>query len=89
MLLGKTESINEWLGTYVDNGNYSSSSVSKQDTIFQMWDDYIKDENAYTLNDGSTIRVPNLIDTIAQNGDSLYFGTSGGIPMGYDVITAN
>ena len=89
MLLGKTESINEWLGTYVDNGNYSSSSVSKQDTIFQMWDDYIKDENAYTLGDGSTIRVPNLIDTIAQNGDSLYFGTSGGIPIGYDVITAN
>ena len=89
MLLGKTESINEWLGTYIDNGNYSADAVSTQDNIFQMWDDYIKDENAYTFSDGSTVRVPNSIEAVAQNGDSVYFGSSVDVPSGYDILTAN
>lgn len=87
MLSGKTASINEWLGIYTDEGVYSASSQSAQDNIFQAWDDYIKDENSYTLNDGSTLRVPNAVDAVAQNGDSLYFGTTDGIPSGYDILT--
>ncbi|MBR4318519.1 MAG: dockerin type I repeat-containing protein [Oscillospiraceae bacterium] len=87
MLSGKTVSIDEWLGTYTYDGIYSASAQSAQDNIFQAWDDYIKDENSYTLNDGSTLRVPTAVDVVAQSGDSLYFGTSAGIPSGYDTLT--
>lgn len=93
MLSAKTQSQNEWMGSissdYSTDGYSSDTSVSKQDVIFQAWDDYIKDENAYSLNDGSTLRVPTSIDTVAQNGDSVYFGTPGGVPSGFDILTAN
>ncbi len=63
--------------------------METQEKIFQAWDDYIKDEDTYTLGDGSILRVPSSVDTIAQNGDSVYFGSKGGVPIGFDILTAN
>jgi len=63
--------------------------METQERVMQAWDEYIKDENSYSLSDGSTLHVPTSVDTVAQNGDSVYFGTSGGVPSGYDILTAN
>ena len=92
-LAARTESQNEWMNgvssEFFNEGYSSETSLSAQEQIFQAWDDYIKDENAYTFSDGSTVRVPNSIEAMAQNGDSVYFGSSVGVPSGYDILTAN
>ena len=92
-LAARTESQNEWMNgvssEFFNEGYSSETSLSAQEQIFQAWDDYIKDENAYTFSDGSTVRVPNSIEAVAQNGDSVYFGSSVGVPSGYDILTAN
>ena len=92
-LAARTESQNEWMNgvssEFFNEGYSSETSLSAQEQIFQAWDDYIKDENAYTFSDGSTVRVPNSIEAVAQNGDSVYFGSSTGVPSGYDILTAN
>lgn len=68
-------------GTQVTN-----SDMETQERVMQAWDDYIKDDNAYSLSDGSTLRVPTSVDTVAQNGSDLYFGTAGGVPEGYNIL---
>ena len=92
-LAARTESQNEWMNgvssEFFNDGYSSETSMSAQEQIFQAWDDYIKDENAYTFSDGTTVRVPNSIEAVAQNGDSVYFGSSDGVPSGYDILTAN
>jgi hypothetical protein len=92
-LAARTESQNEWMtgvsSEFFNEGYSSETSMSAQEQIFQAWDDYIKDENAYTFSDGTTVRVPNSIEAVAQNGDSVYFGSSDGVPSGYDILTAN
>lgn len=92
-LAARTESQNEWMNgvssEFFNEGYSSETSLSAQEQIFQAWDDYIKDENAYTFSDGSTVRVSNSIEAVAQNGDSVYFGSSVGVPSGYDILTAN
>ncbi len=82
--------IQELIGSYSTSGTTASSSdMETQDRVFQAWDDYIKDEDTYSLGDGSTLRVPSFVDTVAQSGDSVYIGTPGGVPLGYDILTAN
>ena len=92
-LAARTESLNEWMtGVSANffNDNYSSeTSLSAQEQIFQAWDDYIKDENSYTLSDGSTLRLPNSVEAIAQSGDTLYVGTETGVPSGFDLLQPN
>ena len=82
--------IRELAGGYSTSGTeVTSSDMETQERVMQAWDEYIKDENSYSLSDGSTLHVPTSVDTVAQNGDSVYFGTSGGVPSGYDILTAN
>ena len=82
--------IQELIGSYSTSGTTASSSdMETQDRVFQAWDDYIKDEDTFSLGDGSTLRVPSFVDTVAQSGDSVYIGTPGGVPLGYDILTAN
>ena len=82
--------IQELTGSYSSSGiEITSSDMETQERVFQAWDDYIKDEDVYSLSDGSSLRVPTSVDTVAQNGDSVYFGTSGGVPIGYHILTAN
>ena len=82
--------LKELVGDYTSSGTtITNSDMETQEKIFQAWDDYIKDEDTYTLGDGSTLRVPSSVDTIAQNGDSVYFGSKGGVPIGFDILTAN
>ncbi len=82
--------IQELTGGYSTSGTeITNSDMETQERVFQAWDDYIKDENVYSLSDGSSLRVPTSVDTVAQNGDSVYFGTAGGVPIGYDILTAN
>ncbi|WP_294491430.1 dockerin type I repeat-containing protein [uncultured Ruminococcus sp.] len=87
------ERIRELTGGYSTSGTEITSSdmetMETQDLIMQAWDDYIKDQDTYSLSDGSTLHVPTSVDTVAQNGDSVYFGTTGGVPLGYDILTAN
>ena len=84
------ERIRELTGGYSTSGTeITSSDMETQDLIMQAWDDYIKDQDTYSLSDGSTLHVPTSVDTVAQNGDSVYFGTTGGVPLGYDILTAN
>ncbi len=84
------ERIRELAGGYSSSGtSVTNSDMETQERVLQAWDDYIKDEDVYTLGDGSSLRVPTSVDTVAQNGDSLYFGTSGGVPLDYDILTAN
>ena len=92
-LAARTESQNEWMNgvssEFFNDGYSSETSLSAQEQIFQAWDDYIRDENTYTFSDGSTLRVPNVFDTVAESSDSIYIGDSTGVPSGYDVLTAN
>ena len=84
------ERIRELTGGYSTSGTeITSSDMETQDLIMQAWDDYIKDQDTYSLSDGSTLHVPTSVDTVAQNGDSVYFGTKGSVPIGYDILTAN
>ncbi|HAE53299.1 MAG TPA: hypothetical protein DCG30_08605 [Ruminococcus sp.] len=84
------ERIRELAGGYSSSGTeVTNFDRETQERVFQAWDDYIKDEDVYTLNDGSSLRVPTSVDTVAQNGDSVYFGTTGGVPSGYDILTVN
>ena len=84
------ERIRELTGGYSTSGTpITSSDMETQDLIMQAWDDYIKDQDTYSLSDGSTLHVPTSVDTVAQNGDSVYFGTTGSVPIGYDILTAN
>ena len=84
------ERIRELAGGYSTSGTtVTDSDMDTQDRVRQAWDEYIKDENSYSLSDGSTLHVPTAVDTVAQNGDNLYFGTLGGVPIGYDVLTPN
>ena len=84
------ERIRELAGDYSSSGTtVTNSDMETQERVMQAWDDYIKDENAYSLGDGSTLHVPTSVDTVAQNGDSLYFGTPGSVPIGYDILIPN
>ncbi len=84
------ERIRELAGDYSKSGTpVSSSDMETQERVMQAWDEYIKDENSYALGDGSTLHVPTSVDTVAQNGDSLYFGTPRSVPIGYDILTPN
>lgn len=84
------QALAELAGSYSSSGTeITNSDMETQEKVMQAWDDYIKDDNAYSLNDGSVLKVPTSIDTVAQNGDSLYFGTPGSVPLGYDILTPN
>lgn len=81
------ERIRELTGSYSTSGTeITNSDMETQERVMQAWDDYIKDENSYSLSDGSTLHVPTSVDTVAQSGDSLYFGTPGGVPSGFDIL---
>lgn len=69
--------------SYIDSNYSSDSSASTQDKVREMWDDVIKEEDKYTLEDGSTIKTSIHNDTVAQNGNEIYIGSKGGIPYGF------
>lgn len=76
------------------SGDYSKSGIEvsandreTQERVFQAWDDYIKDEDRYTTQDGSTFTTSMYNETVAQDGDSFYVGSYNDVPDGYTVLT--
>ena len=72
---------------YIDSNYSSTSSASTQDKVREMWDDVIKEQDKYTLEDGSSIKTSIHNDTVAQNGDEIYIGDKAGIPFGFNELS--
>lgn len=69
------------------NSNYSSTSSSQtQDKVREMWDDVIKEQDKYTLEDGTSIKTSINNETVAQNGNEIYIGSKAGIPNGFSEV---
>lgn len=73
-------------GTSLDTQSEIEETYDTIDRTFEMWDDVIKEQNEYALEDGSTIKVPTKYDAVYQSGDELYFGTDGGAPDGWNKL---
>ena len=71
---------------YIDSTYSSTSSVSTNDKVMEMWDDVIKEVDSYKTEDGSTIKTSIMNDTVAQNGNEIYVGTKAGIPLGFNEL---
>lgn len=72
---------------YID-ANYSSTSAqSTNDKVMEMWDDVINEVDTYEMEDGSKIKVSMYNDTVAQDGNNLYIGSSTGVPSGYKELS--
>ena len=74
------------MNDYIDSNYSSDSSSSTQDRVREMWDDVIKEQDKYTLEDGSSIKVSTSNETVAQNGDEIYIGSKAGIPNGFNEV---
>ena len=71
---------------YIDSHYSSTSSQSTNDKIMEMWDDVIKEEDKYQLEDGSYLKTSIFNDVVAQNGDEIYIGDKAGVPIGFDIL---
>lgn len=83
----KSQAALDAMNNYIDSNYSSTSSSSTQDKVREMWDDVIKEQDKYTLEDGSTIKTSIHNDTVAQNGDEIYIGTKAGIPFGFNELS--
>ena len=72
---------------YIDSNYSSTSSESTNEKVMGMWDDYINEVDAYTTEDGSTIKTSMYNETVAQNGDEIYIGSKAGIPNGFNELS--
>ena len=68
---------------YIDSHYSSTSSQSTNDRVMEMWDDVIKEQDAYVLDDGSILKTSMFNETVAQNGNEIYIGSKAGIPEGF------
>lgn len=75
------------MNDYIDSNYSSNSSASTQDKVREMWDDVIKEQDKYTLEDGSSIKTSIHNDTVAQNGNEIYVGDKAGIPFGFNELS--
>ena len=74
------------MNDYIDSNYSSTSSQSTNDKVMQMWDDVINEVDVYKTEDGSYIRTGYDTETVAQNGNELYFGSKAGIPVGFNEL---
>ncbi len=79
----KSQAALDATNNYIDSNYSSDSSATTQDKVREMWDDVIKEEDRYILEDGSSIKTSIHNDTVAQNGDEIYIGSKAGIPEGF------
>ena len=76
------DAVNESLmDDYSRDTNADARSTSEK--VMEMWDDYIKDEDAYVSEDGSVVKTSIYNEVMAQDGDYYYAGDKSGIPDGY------
>ena len=77
----------EATNNYINSKYSSTSSQSTNDKIMEMWDDVIKEQDNYILEDGTEIKTSIMNDTVAQNGNEIYIGDKSGIPIGFNEVT--
>ena len=82
----KSQAALDATNSYIDSNYSSESSSSTQDKVREMWDDVIKEQDKYTLEDGTTIKTSIHNDTVAQNGNEIYIGSKAGIPEGFNEV---
>ena len=75
------------MNEYIDSNYSSTSSKSTNEKVMEMWDDVIKEQDKYTLEDGSTIKTSIYNETVAQNGNEIYIGDKSGIPNGFTELS--
>ncbi len=83
----KSQAALDAMNDYIDSNYSSTSSQSTNDKVMEMWDDVIKEQDNYILEDGSSIKTSIMNDTVAQNGNEIYVGTKAGIPNGFNEVT--
>lgn len=77
----------EAMNNYIDSNYSSASSSSTNDKVMEMWDDVIKEVDAYKTEDGSVLKTSIFSDTVAQNGNEIYVGSKAGIPIGFNELS--
>ena len=77
----------EATNNYINSKYSSTSSQSTNDRVMEMWDDVIKEQDNYILEDGTQIKTSIMNDTVAQNGNEIYIGSKAGIPLGFNEVT--
>lgn len=77
----------EAMNNYIDSNYSSTSSSSTQDRVMEMWDDVIKEQDNYILEDGTQIKTSIMNDVVAQNGNEIYIGDKAGIPNGFNEVS--
>lgn len=75
------------MNDYIDSNYSSTSAASTQDKVREMWDDVIKEQDKYILEDGSSFKTSIQTETVAQNGNEIYVGTKAGIPIGFNEVS--
>lgn len=75
------------MNDYIDSNYSSTSSQTTNDKVMEMWDDVIKEVDAYQMEDGSTLKTSIHNDVVAQNGDEIYIGSKAGIPNGFNQLS--
>ena len=71
---------------YIDSNYSSDTSSDTMDKVREMWSDVIKEQDKYTLDDGTSIKVSTSTESVAQNGNEIYIGDKAGIPVGFDEV---
>ncbi len=77
----------EAMNNYIESNYSSTSASSTQDKVREMWDDVIKEQDKYILEDGSSIKTSIFNETVAQNGNEIYIGDKAGIPIGFNEVS--
>ena len=83
----KSQAALDAMNDYIDSNYSSTSSASTNEKVMEMWDDVIKEQDNYILEDGTEIKTSIMNDTVAQNGDEIYIGSKAGIPNGFNEVT--
>ena len=77
----------EATNNYINSKYSSTSSDKKKKKVMEMWDDVIKEQDNYILEDGTEIKTSIMNDTVAQNGNEIYIGSKAGIPLGFNEVS--
>ena len=77
----------EATNNYINSKYSSTSSASTNEKVMEMWDDVIKEQDNYILEDGTEIKTSIMNDTVAQNGNEIYIGSKAGIPLGFNEVS--
>ena len=83
----KSQAALDAMNNYIDSNYSSTSSQSTNEKVMEMWDDVIKEQDNYILEDGTEIKTSIMNDTVAQNGNEIYIGSKTGIPDGFNEAT--